>query len=161
MTDSFNKQEMDDFLSSLNRELSSLNSTDRLLGNLEQDMKQSISQIKTSDEKSRRKMAATINDAYYTDILAQDSNFFVRTLALCNPVTSSAILQKAAEDAQNDPYTLLVIAHNPNAAPETLNQILTYGGGEEEVRRAVLNNPNCNDILRVKIENWKNQGAES
>jgi hypothetical protein len=149
--------EIDNFVAGLSYELSSLDGADSLLAGLENDMKQSIGQIKNSDQKTKRKLCAAIDDSYYTDILAQDDSFHVRTIALCNPVTSAAVLKKVAEDSLKDKFTLMIIAHNPNASLETLNQIFTYGGDVAEIREAVLNNPNCNDVLRFKIQDWANR----
>ena len=152
-----NYAEMDNFIHRLNQELSSLERTDRLLVTVEQDLRQSLDQIKSSDDKSKRKLAATIDDAYYTDVLALDNSFHVRTMALCNPATSAAILKKMTESSLQDKFTLMIIAHNPNTSTETLNQIFIYGGDSEEIRSAILQNPNCNDVLRFKVEDWENQ----
>ena len=154
MTEYTDYADLDNFMNNLDLEISSLSSTDSLLDNLETEMKNSIEQIKNSDAKTKRKLAATINDSYYTKVLAEDENFFVRTLALCNPATSSAVLKKMAESFLKDPFILMVIAHNPNADLETLNKIFTYSGSKADVRSAILANPNCSDTLRYKIEDW-------
>ena len=154
MSNNTNYFEIDDFIFNIDRELSSLSGADQLLDNLEKDLKKSVIDLKSSDEKAKRQLAATVDDAYYTDILAQDDSFHVRTIALCNPATSTSVLNKAAQSSKNDKYTLMIIAHNPNTSLETLNEIIVYGGGEEEIRNAVLQHPNCNDILRLKIEDW-------
>ncbi len=152
-----NYAEIDDFICQLNRELSSLERTDKLLATVEHSLRQSLEQIKKSDDKSKRKLAATIDDSYYTDVLALDDSFHVRTMALCNPATSSAILKKIAEDSLKDKFTLMIIAHNPNTSAETLNLLFTYGGDSEEICSAILANPNCNEVLRFKIEDREKQ----
>ena len=157
MEKTINYTEIDNFIHRLDKELSSLERTDKLLATVEQDLRQSLNQIKNSDDKSKRKLAATIDDAYYTDVLALDSSFHVRTMALCNPVTSTAILKKMTESSLQDQFTLMIIAHNPNTSTEILNEIFTYGGDSGEIRNAILQNPNCNDVLRFKVEDWENQ----
>ena len=157
MEKTMNYAEINSFIRQLNQELSSLERTDKLLATVEHDLRQSLEQIKNSDNKSKRKLAATIDDSYYTDVLALDDNFHVRTMSLCNPVTSAAILQKMTESSLKDKFTLMIIAHNPNASAETLHQIFTYGGDNEEICEAILQNPNCNDVLRYKIEDQANQ----
>lgn len=152
-----NYAEIDNFIRRLNRELSSLERTDKLLAAVERSLRQSLEQIKKSDDKSKRKLAATIDDAYYTDVLALDDSFHVRTMALCNPATSSAVLKKLAEDSLQDKFTLMIIAHNPNTSTETLNLLFTYGGDNEEICRAILQNPNCSEVLRFKIEDREKQ----
>ena len=153
-SDTLDYTEFDDFLEALGSEISSLGSADDLLSNLESDMKNSLEQIKNSDVKTKRRLSATIDDSYYTNVLAQDADFHVRTLALCNPATSSAVLKKLTDSFLEDDFTLMIIAHNPNTDADTLNRIFTYGGGKEDIRRAISENPNCNEALRFKIEDW-------
>ena len=68
--------------------------------------------------------------------------------------TSSAVLKKLTDSFLEDDFTLMIIAHNPNTDADTLSRIFTYGGGKEDIRRAILENPNCNEVLRFKIEDW-------
>lgn len=108
--------------------------------------------LRAGDKDTRRQLAATAIDAYNLNLLAQDPDFNVRILALCNPAATPSILDQAVDDAgTNDAYTLMIVANNPNTSSATLHKILDFGGSEPEVRNALLAHPNADEILRAKM----------
>lgn len=101
-----------------------------------------------------------LTDQYNLNLLARDEDFNVRMLALCNKAISSAILGWTVEDAgSNDKFTLMVIANNPSASSGTLSRIFDLAGDEREVQTAILKNPNCDDVLRFRVESARNKAT--
>jgi hypothetical protein len=152
----FNYQDFSDYLGDIEAQISprrALSDIDEILAGVESDLDSYNEMVSGSDEKTRREMAMSAMEAYNLNLLSQDENFNVRTLALCNPAVSPAILDQVADDAAtSDKYTLMIVANNPSATIATLNKIFDFGGDELEICNAILANPNCDDVLRFKVE---------
>lgn len=103
------------------------------------------------DPESRREAAFRSDDPARLNRLAFDADFHIRTLALCNPATSPAVLDRAADQAASEPYLLMILAHNPSVRESTLEKIARLGKDEPEILKAVLDHRNCSRLLKRKL----------
>jgi hypothetical protein len=157
METTFNYQDFSQYLDGIEEQISPrqvLTGVDTLLADIEEDLDGYNEQVTGASEETKRKLATEAIETYDLNLLARDENFNVRTLALCNPHASPAILDQAVDDASSsgDKYTLMIVANNPSANLSTLNKIFDFGDGELEIKDALLANPHTDDILRFKIE---------
>jgi hypothetical protein len=159
-TTSFNYQEFSNYLDDIEAEVSPRQMLDDLnasLDSLDIELNEYNEKLKEGDKKTKRKMAVSAMEAYNLNLLAQDEDFNVRTLALCNPAISPSILDQATDDAisSDDKYTLMIVANNPSATSSTLNKIFDFGGDELEICNALLAHPNADEILKFKLNQEK------
>jgi len=125
---------------------------DNYLDTLEAELAGYNAELLERDKETRRRIAMTAIGAYDLNLLAQDPDFNVRTLALCNPAAPPSILDRAVDDAASgDKYTLMIAANNPNTSLATLNKILDFEGDELEIRNALEAHPNADDLLKAKM----------
>ena len=160
---SFNYDEFGKYLENIETQLSHwriLEEFDDTAKQVENELDSYDAEIMSADKDTKRKMAVAAMESYYPNLLARDEDFNVRTLALCNKAISPAILDQAVEDAgSDDKFTLMVIANNPSASNSTLNRIFDLAGDEREVQTAILGNPNCDDVLRFRVESIMDKTA--
>lgn len=163
-TATFKYQDFSDYLGDIEAQISPrkvLSNIDEILTGVESDLDRYNEKLSSSDEETKREMAMSAMEAYNLNLLSRDENFNVRTLALCNPAISPAILDQAVDDAAtSDKYTLMIVANNPSATTATLNKIFDFGGDELEIRNAILANPNCDDVLRFKVDVTRTKESE-
>jgi len=164
-TANFDYQEFSDYLDDIEAEVSPRQMLDDLstsLDSLDTELNEYNEQLREGDKDTKRKMAVSAMEAYNLNILAQDKDFNVRALALCNPAISPSILDQAVDDAtsSNDKYTLMIVANNPSASLATLNKILDFGGDELEIKNALLAHPNADDILKFKLGEKKSASEQ-
>lgn len=159
----FDYDEFGQYLDDIETQLSPwhvLEELDETVEQVENELDSYNSKIMSSDKEIKRKLAVTAIESYDLNLLVKDEDFNVRTLALCNKAISPLILEQAVEDAgSDDKFTLMVIAHNPSASPGTLSRIFDLAGDEREVQTAILGNPNCDDILRFKVEGLRERAS--
>ena len=137
-----------------------LEELDDTVEQIEDELDSYNTEIMSADKETKRKMAVAAMESYNLNLLARDEDFNVRMLALCNKAISSAILGRTVEDAgSNDKFTLMVIANNPSASSGTLSRIYDLAGDEREVQTAILKNPNCDDVLRFRVESARNKAT--
>lgn len=152
----FDYQAFTEYLSGIEDEISPRQVLEGLgaeLDELDAELDGYNEQLWGSDKETRRHMAVTAMEAYDLNLLAQDPDFNVRILALCNPAASPSVLDLAVDDAaKNDKYTLMIVANNPNTSGATLHKILDFGGDELEIRNALLAHPNADEILKSKMD---------
>jgi len=156
VNNTFDYDEYGQYLDDIEAELSpwqALKDFDDVADQVESDLDSYNEEIMSADKATKRKMAVAAIEAYNLNLLAKDEDFNVRTLALCNREISPTVLDQAVEDASSDDrFTLMVVANNPKTSINTLNRIFDLAGDEQEIQTAILDNPNCDDILRYKVE---------
>ena len=159
----FNYDEFGQYLDDLEAQLSPwhiLEELDDAVEQVENELNSYDAEIMSADKETKRKMAVTALESYSLNLLARDEDFNVRTLALCNKAISPAILDQVVEDASgDDKFTLMVIANNPSTSSSTLGRIFDLAGDEKEVRAAILGNPNCDDVLKFRVESIRNKAT--
>lgn len=160
----FNYDEFGQYLDDIETQLSPwhiLEELDDTVEQVEDELDSYNAEIMSADKETKRKMAVAALESYNLNLLARDEDFNVRTLALCNKAISPAILDQTVEDAgSDDKFTLMVIANNPSASSSTLSRIFDLAGNEREVQTAILNNPNCNDILKFRVKSAMEKSIE-
>lgn len=157
--DDFDYDEFGRYLDDIETQLSPWHVLEELDGTVDQvedELDSYNSEIMSSDKETKRKMAVVAIESYNLNLLARDEDFNVRTLALCNKAISPSILEQTVEDAgSDDKFTLMVIANNPSASSSTLSRIFDLAGDEREVQTAILGNPNCDDVLKFKVDSLR------
>ena len=160
---SFNYDEFGQYLDDIETQLSPwhiLEELDDTVEQVEDELDSYNTEIMSADKDTKRKMAVAAMESYNLNLLARDEDFNVRTLALCNKAISPAILDQTVEDAgSNDKFTLMVIANNPSASSSTLSRIFDLAGDEREVQTAILGNPNCDDVLKFRVESIRDKAT--
>ncbi len=159
----FNYDEFGQYLDNIEAQLSPwriLEELDDTAKQVEDELDSYNTEIMSADKNTKRKMAVATIESYNLNLLARDEDFNVRTLALCNKAISPAILDQAVEDAgSDDKFTLMVIANNPSASSSTLSRIFDLAGDEREVQIAILGNPNCDDVLKFRVESIRDKAT--
>ena len=162
---SFNYEEFRQYLDGIEAQLSpwrTLEKLDDTVGQVEKELDSYNTEIMSADKETKRKMAVTTTESYILNLLARDEDFNVRILALCNKAISPAVLAQTVEDVgSDDKYTLRIIASNHSTWTNTLSRIFDLAGDEEEVQTAILENPNCNDTLRFRVESARGKATAS
>lgn len=161
---SFDYDEFEQYLNDVEIQLSPwhiLEELDETVNQVEDELDSYNAEIMSADKETKRKMAVAALESYNLNLLARDEDFNVRTLALCNKAISPAILDQIVEDAgSDDKFTLMVIANNPSASSSTLSRIFDLAGDEREVQTAILNNPNCSDVLKFRVKSAMEKSIE-
>lgn len=159
----FNYDEFGQYLDDIETQLSPwhiLEELDDTVEQVEDELDSYNAEIMSADKDTKRKMAVAAMESYNLNLLARDEDFNVRTLALCNKAISPAILDQTVEDAgSDDKFTLMVIANNPSASSSTLSRIFDLAGDEREVQTAILGNPNCDDVLKFRVESIRGKAT--
>lgn len=159
----FDYDEFGQYLDDIETQLSPwhiLEELDDTVEQVEDELDSYNQEIMSANKDAKRKLAITAIEAYNLNLLAKDEDFNVRTLALCNKAISSATLDQAVEDASNDDrFTLMVVANNPSTARSTLTRIFNLAGDEKEIQTAILGNPNCDDVLKFRIESTRDKAT--
>ncbi len=159
----FNYAEFGQYLDYIESQLSpwrTLEKLDDTVRQVEEELDSYNTEIMSADKETKRKMAVTTTESYILNLLARDEDFNVRILALCNKAISPAVLAQTVEDVgSDDKYTLRIIASNPSTWTDTLSRIFDLAGDEEEIQTAILENPNCNDALRFKVESARDKAT--
>ncbi len=161
----FDYDEFGQYLDDIETQLSPRHILDELnetIDSVENELDSYDSNIMSSSKETKRKMAVAAIESYNLNLLARDEDFNIRTLALCNKAISPAILEQTIEDIGNDDkFTLMVIANNPSASTRLLGRIYDLAGDEREIQTAILRNPNCDDVLRFKINSLRERVGAS
>ena len=159
----FNYDEFGQYLNDIKTQLSPwhiLEELDDMVKQVEDELNSYNAKIMSADNDIKRKIAVTALESHDLNLLARDKDFNVRILALCNKAISPAILDQAVEDAGgNDKFTLMVVANNPSTPISTLNKIFDLAGDEREVQTAILGNPNCDNVLKFKVESIRDKAT--
>lgn len=158
----FNYDEFGQYLDGIETQLSPwhvLEELDNTVEQVEAGLDSYNAKIMSADKDTKRKMAVAAMESYNLNLLARDEDFNVRTLALCNKAISPAVLAQTVEDAGSDKFTLMVVANNPSASSSTLNRIFDLAGDEGEVQTAILGNPNCDDVLKFRVESIRDKAT--